>query len=552
MNENVENVIEPFDITGYAEKKQKYGDPQRNFKITAIVIVIAAIILWFIFNRECRNFGVTAVFSKFYPKSALVYADVSLSAKNLKSLNESVPFRVNNSVEFLEKFGYYPELAKLTEKERRTLEMNLGSSFSFGRWYIKNPSENRYLAIFELKRKVNADVVFRSVFANGRKLYNKTYKGYRIWYFKDSGPAYIVDRDKLFIADTYYSLAFIVNNFFVKHNESLKTTDRFRSIIKKFSNDRLASVYVKDSSDRIKYISGLIAKDVNTDVIVSKFDATGISVSPDKDFLRFDIYTVFNSPKIPMLNIFANIKNIFNGGDPVISSAKMPDNTIGFLAVRGVRDIFKLYMDMSHLSANKDYIQIKELFKQLTRLDFENDVLGELNSEALMLTVNVKGVHRQALVLHKTPNTSDIRGRLLSSAPLKDSGISSYKMKYRNLLIVRMSGVKIPFQIGYADINDDVYALGEMDAIKALIDANVSSTNLGEPVWLQLKTDDDSSLVTVYANLAKYHAIMPFNSGMGQTICLKPVLRMSKYAYASTSISNNAVKTVINMKLQDK
>lgn len=539
MTENNNQILECFDITGKAEKIRKYGDPKRNLLITICVVILSAFLLFLLFGNKKHVGGRTSDYAVFYPRSTVFYSDVQLNSSIINKLNQTTLVNVHTTPDMMKSLGL---VGNMPPRTRKYLSVMMGNSFSYGEWTLKPGEKHRYLFVSNILNEMNSDKVFKKLLANGEKLSVKVYKGYRITFVKD-GAAYTVHRNKLFVSDSYYSMAFIVSNFFVNHNKSVFDNDRFINVVKLLNNDRIASIYFKNTPESFKNIGSMINSDMDFSKLATAFNDTAGAFVYNNNSLNLDLYTTYSSLKIKSFIIFDKLKNLFSKSSSILSECNIPDTTATYVSVKGIKKFINLYMMMYHISGSSEYNQLKGFFNQLTRLDFEKDILNEFNRDVLILNIKTApNTYEPLVVIPATEKTDFIHSRLLSAIKKNNLGAGVYQLKYRNVPFENLKSSKVPISLDYARFSNGYYVLGQKKPFLAFIDANYSNVLKSNDKVL----DSNYSLLKFYVN-PKNASLESLNVFSFNRVNLVPFLKHSKGINVDMSMDTNVFKTSVSV-----
>ncbi|MDD3012334.1 MAG: DUF3352 domain-containing protein [Candidatus Gastranaerophilales bacterium] len=470
MIEKQEQVFENYDKDCLLEKIEKYGDPNKNLIITSVLILfIAGLIVFFFGKREIG--GITADYADYYPQSTNAYIDVQLNDKSILEINKLTTLDIKNLPGLLIKVFNANYRIKKSNKLDKLINQVLGDEFSYGIWNSKGI--DRSLIIFPIKRESKIDPLFRLLLSKNEKLTGKIYQGFRIITAKNTKIAYLINRDRLFVADSYESLVFIINNYILKDAASLYDRKDVRKALAYVDKGRIGTILLTNSTsnndllnnitnNKFSAISGFFDRSIPTTAIAMRFD---------RDLFYLNSYTPYFESKIEGKNVEKAFQAVFDNEKQNLIPDFLPQNTISYFTVSGLKNYINLYLELSGIKDKTEFEQLKQFVKMTTTLDFDNDIMEIFSKNSIFATIasgNLKPGY--AIILSTTPKTSLVISKFIKLLQIQVPSEEISKISYKNTELNIVSSPKLPAVLCYGNIDQNLYAIGDKLAVELIID----------------------------------------------------------------------------------
>ena len=248
---------------GLKDKIKKYGSPKKTLIITGLVIIIvAAIVAYLMLNEQIS--GITGTYSKYYPETTSLYIDAYLDGLKIAGINNSTNLKIKGLPDLLSKefSNNYGDAKRL--KINTLMSQAFGNSFSFGVWNDKknNRTIERSLIIFPIKREKKIIPLFSLIFDKNKKIIDHIYKGFQIVSSKNGAGAYFISRNNIYIANSYSTLVYIINNFFIGDTDSLFDNDAVENATDYLEKNRLGTIIITSFYKGISKLEKKVDKNI--------------------------------------------------------------------------------------------------------------------------------------------------------------------------------------------------------------------------------------------------------------------------------------------------
>ncbi|MDD3014581.1 MAG: hypothetical protein PHC34_12835, partial [Candidatus Gastranaerophilales bacterium] len=471
MTEKQRQIFKNYYNDCLLEKIEKYGDPNKNLIITAILILfIAGLIVLFLGKKEIG--GITADYADYYPQSTTVYIDIELNDKSLQEINRQTALDIKSLPDLLSKvFNADYEIQKRKALDK-LINQVLGDEFSYGTWNSKGI--DRSLIIFPIKRESKINPLFRLLLGKNEKLTGKTYQGFRITTARNKKIAYLINRERLFVADSYETLVFILNNYILQDRASLYDRKDIGKALAYIDKNRTGTILLTNcpsnnkllnniSNDKFSSFSGSFNGQVPTSALSMMFD---------RDLFYLNSYTPYDESKIEGKNVKKAFKTVFDSDKQNLSPDFLPQNTISYFTVSGLKNYINLYLELSDIKSKPEFEQFKQFVKMATMLDFDKDIMEIFSKNSIFATIdsgNLKPGY--AVILSSNSKTGLVVSKFVKLLQIQMSIEEITKISYKNQELNLISSPKLPVTLCYGNINPDLYAVGDKLAVESIIDA---------------------------------------------------------------------------------
>lgn len=228
-----------IDYNAFKEKFQKYGDPNKNLAITAVFIIVIAVIVSIYFIKTSIN-TITEKHLAYYPSKVSFYFDYNLKNKNKDTLNTALLF-----------FDYKYSKQNLNIKPKDAF----GDFFSFGKWTekINNKNCEIKLLVIPTKTTLKTNAALKNLFDKNERFYSRVYKGYKITYFSKKRWVFLVNRGNLYISNNVFALKHIIDNKIIKKNKGLLSLEKTSEMLKELDNSRFATIIFNNSNNVLNH-----------------------------------------------------------------------------------------------------------------------------------------------------------------------------------------------------------------------------------------------------------------------------------------------------------
>ena len=235
---------------GLSEKIGKYGDPKRNLIITAcVIVVIALFVSIFLWKKGIR--GITGTYADCYPVNTSIYIDAKLTDKNVEKINKLTKLNIKDLPDLVSRL-FTDNDNKDRDKINKLMSETFDDNFSFGVW---NDKTEKSLAVFTVKREAKVRPLFEMVF--GKKLLDKKFKGYKVTVSSDTGIAFSMIRDKVYVANNYDALVFVIENHIIKRKNSLFDRSDVRHAVDLLEKERIGTIIIADYTAGISRLGNI-------------------------------------------------------------------------------------------------------------------------------------------------------------------------------------------------------------------------------------------------------------------------------------------------------
>ena len=553
MSNSENHNFSDINNNGLSEKIRKYGDPKRNLIITAITILVITFLVGIFFWKNGQS-GITGVYADYYPASTSIYVDAKLDAKNIDKINELTKLNIRDLPDLLSRL-FLTNYTKERININKLMSEAFDDSFSFGVW--NDNRKERSLAVFTVKREAKIRPLFESIF--NKKLADKNFKGYKATISPDTGVAFSMIRDKLYVADSYDTLAFIIKNHILKSEKSLYDRSNVKHSVNLLEGERIGTIIVADYTSGISRLSGMIGgkyKGELADIehFLKSVDVTAISVLLDKNLVYFNSYTSYNLSQIKSQSLKKAYENIFSKKHIDFNPGFLPENTLSFLLINELKDYIDFTVELSGIKATPEYDQFKQFIKLLTSLDFDKDILEILKNDTTIAAIDVgNGKTEYVAVLANDNNTAHVISKLMKLIPLQLPSAEMSTITYKKLDLGLISDKKHSLMINYGKITPDLYAIGEKLAVESLIDAtDKNKLNITEKdIYKRLNVQNLNDFrFLAYVNIQGLKKIEAEKAGIKNKVFLDKIKNNIKAALFTIKAENNVIKGSLQINLK--
>lgn len=555
------NNSDPPDLDATSEKIEKYGNPKRNFIITCLTIIIIAVLAIIIICKKTPVTGITSDYARFYPESTMIYVDVNLNSKKLNELNDSTGINIKDLSNLLNRLFVFSPNDRKRETINKLMSEAFGNSFSVGVWddTINGKTTERSLAIFSLEREGKIQPLLKQLFSKRQKLDHKTFDGFNIVKVSDKG-AYLTWRGKLYAADSFETLSFIIEKFILNNSKSLYKKDTIENSLGYLESDRIGTIILGDLSTGLTKFNNINSKKYNEQIenlknFSKSMNSTVISVLMDKNLLYLNSYTPCNLSKIGNKYVRSAFETILDGNYTDFNPAFLPSNTISYMSIRNSRDYINLVLELYGIKQKPEYTEVKQFMKMLTSYDFDKDILEALNRDVILAAININsGKPKYAAIFSGNNGIDPIISRLVKLLQIQAPSSEISKTIYKDTDINLISSSKFPSDLYYGRINKNLYVLGEKYAVEALIDTVTNKSNLlNTKLYQGFELHDlDEPIFAFFINVQDYNNFNTIKGNILNRINLTKVRKNVKGLLLTVSSDDNTVKGSLQLRLKEK
>lgn len=531
------------------EKIKKYGNPKRNLIITAFTIIFIAI-LTIILLFKSENKDMTENYASFYPASTSVYVDINLNDKNIKEINQVSNLHINGISDILSHIFSDIYRNKNQKQINKLIFQTFENNPAFGIWSDNNnQAVKRSLFIVPIKREIKIRPLFQLLFGSNKKLTDKEFKGYKITTSFDKKGAFTILGNKLFLADSYETLVFIIKNYLVGNSDSLYDRKDVIKALHLLEKKRIGTIIFTDLSSDLSNLNVFAGK---------KYDikqVTAISILQDKNRVYFNSYTPLNFSQIKDKLFKKACKEIFKNHSSInFIPDFLPINTISFMSINRLSDYINFALELSGLKPSPEYEEGKNFIKMVTSLDFDKDILDILNKNTVFAAVDT-GEKRPAFVvaLPCGKNTNYIISRLVKLIPAQDPSAEISKITCKNLELGLISSRKFPVSLVYGQINPDLFVIGEKSAVVSIIDtSHKNKTNVADTgIYKNLIENIPANpRILVYMNMNDINRINKKQKLFRNITILNKIANNTRCALFIINTSHNIIKGSLMLNLK--
>jgi len=467
MTEEHQSIFEDIYCDSSKEKIEKYGDPNKNLIITVVLILFISIFVVFIEKKEIG--GITEDYSSYYPQATSAYIDIEFNNENIQKINSLTTLDIKNLPDFLSKILNTNTHYKTSKKKavEKLMKQVLGDELSFGTW---NSNGTDYsLIIFPIKREGNIHSLFKVLFGKNQKLVSKTYKGIRIITTKDKKAAYLINRERLFVANSYDALVFTLNNHILHNRPGLYDRNDVKKAFSYLDKDRIGTVLLTNSRSNNQLLNGINKNGFLS--FVRTLPTTAVSILVDKDLFYLKSYTPYGYSKIMKNNVEKTFQFAFEDTDQDFKPIFSPDNIISYFNAVDLKSYINFYLELSNIKAYPEFEQFKHFVKMATTLDFEDDILESVSKNSFFATIdsgNSRPGHVAVLTL--TPKTALVISKLVKLLQIQVPTAQVSKISYKNHELNTISSPKLPATLYYGNTGN-LFVFGDSFAVESVIDA---------------------------------------------------------------------------------
>jgi|GEM_PF-3023367 len=554
MTEKQEQIFENCNNDCLLEKIEKYGDPNRNLIITAVIILfIAGLIVLFIEKKEIG--GITADYADYYPQSTTAYIDIKLDDKSIQEINNFTVLNIKDLPDlFIRIFNADYRVTK-RRKIDKLINQVLGDEFSYGFWNSKGI--DRSLIIFPIKRESKINPLFRLLLGKNEKLTDKTYQGFRIVTAKNKKIAYLINRERLFVADSYETLTSIINNYILQDKKSLYDKKDVRRALAYVDKSRIGTILITNSPSDNEVLNNITN---NKFSVISGFlngliSTTAISVMIDKDIFYFNTYTPYDELIIGEENVEKAFRTVFDSNKQALSSDFLPQNTISYFTVSGLKNYMNLYLELIGIKAKPEFEQLKQFVKMTTELDYDKDIMETFSKNTVFATIDSgNSKPGYAVILSSTPKTDLVISKFIKLLQIQVPSAEISKLSYKNLELNTVVSSKLPVTLCYGNIGKNLYAIGDKLAVESIIDTIknkkcFSNNNLFSDFK---KHSIYNPGITAFMDIQKINAFAPQNRKSLEGNYLDKIKNNINAAFITADYKDNAFIGSIQFSLKNK
>ncbi|MFH0703283.1 MAG: DUF3352 domain-containing protein [bacterium] len=458
LNNSNDNVL--------SEKIKKYGNPNRNLIITALIIVFMIIAVVMMFKKKEIS-KMTTEYAGYYPSCTMLYIDAELTPEKINKINESTNLEIKNLSDLVNRL-----FDNNKSEKYRLMSEAFGNSFSFGTWNTNqaNQTIERSLMIFPVEREGKINHLFEQL-SGKEKPINKIFKGYKITSFPNKKIAFLLERNRLFLADSYDTLTFIINGYILKKSNSLYDGENVQKLLHFLDEDKIGTVIINEPSqimpENIDANKKFKKEIINSRQVLKAFGVTVASLSIKNDLLYLNSYTNYDLFKIKNKNIRETLKIILEEKHDKFRPKILPENIMGYLYLKNPKNYINFALELS--GSKIKYEQAKLLLKLFTNLDLDKDVLKLLEKEAVFLAVNTdNSALGYMLILPVSEKMDFVISKLAKLFLMQSPSVKILKNTYKNLNLNTVSLPNFPV-VCYGKINQELYAFGEKSAVETFI-----------------------------------------------------------------------------------
>lgn len=407
------------------EKKQKYGSTKANFLKTLVVILVLLIIALPLRRQVNENIA-SAKHLIYYPKNTEIYFDIDTKYFN----------------KFIKNNKYLSELANNSER------------FSFGFW--QDQSFYNKLAIFEFKPDSTPKLQVN-------KLKTESYKHHLIYYLEGKQKFYMVDGEKLFITDNSAVLKKIIENIESKRLGLFEQKD-IRNLVKKLNKKRNGTLFVFNHN---KILKNKFLKNISFfDNVADIFDKSVFSINFDDKYLYLNGKTLLSTnDKFKK----EELKKYLNKSMSMSKYSYLPESTSAYVTINDFSSFINLILTLEEVKMLPEYTQILQFIKKSFNVDIEQDLISAFKGFVSIGFVKSSNDEVAPVVVFKADKK--IENSLKKIIKLIQFKSDIFKLdktiiaeKHFNILISK----KHP-NICFGNLNEDLYILGEQNAVKNVI-----------------------------------------------------------------------------------
>ena len=454
------------------EKIQKYGDPSRNLFLTIVLIVFVGLLIAFSLSKK-QDTSISSEYAIYYPQSTLFYMDARLDSKAIENINKYKSHSVKGLPDILGRIYTLENKNYDSGRANTLMQETFSDSFGFGSWNQKDGAPGSLL-IMPVKREIKIKKLFEILYGKNGRIAAKNYQGYKITTSKNKKGAFCLVGNKLFLADSYDTLVFIIDNYLVHSSNSLYNRHDVRELLYKLDKNRVGTVIFPDINYLFSKIEGLASlKDFSSSI--KKFSNTlniaAASILINKDILEFNCFIPYNPDNIKDNFLKKAFEKIFIKSELAYTPDALPEQTVSFINIKNFNDYLYFMLELSNLNHTKEYEQAKQLMKMFTSLDLDSDIISLFKDNTVLAAINT-GKQRPdfALIIPDRQKTSDIVKTLIKILSTQMPGSELAKTTYRGKELELAYTSKRPEKIVYGKLSPGLYSIGEKGAVEYLID----------------------------------------------------------------------------------
>ena len=461
----------------FLAKLKKYGNQNKNLLITILILLCLAFVVN-IYKVESK--GITDIYTKYYPENTDLYLDVYLTKETVSEINKITGLTSSDISNLIIKL-FKSDSDNLTEIKSLTSQA-FGNSFSYGTWIDKEKIKKRTLAIFPVERECKVNCLVDALKGKKSELKQEVYQGYKINLYKNNERAYIINEGKLFIADSYKTLTYIIDNFFITSSQSLIKNKRVKNSLNHLETKRIGTIIINNQEKfneiRAKIPQSFQNYNKNYNDIIGSLGLSIISAMFDQDSIYFKSYTPIDFNKIKDNKVRKAYEKILGFDKSLTPYSCLPKNVLLYTSMNNLGEYIDLNLEILKLKSSSNYVYFKEFVKMLTAIDLEEDLINNIKDEVSLFVIdNGNKNYKTALLVKSNDQLDNALNKACKflSMQLPYSKTSKVSYKNMNLSLIKMG--KYDNNFYYGNLPDNIFALGEKEAIESLIDYKADTQN---------------------------------------------------------------------------